>query len=198
MPTSTHPTLTPNPAASREAAVRLACSLLGLHERDPLIQALFIRGIDTYYRWAVPPSTVPDWCVSFVSHVTRMGMGLTDAWRENMHDAFAPKDPHHPFGRWLVNVQDLVKWAREGGHVVPLGSVRPGDIFVQCTSGRPTHVGMVLEAGGLSFVTIEGNWGDRVSSRVVDLSGDINDQEQYTMPRTRARTFFFVAFPYGA
>lgn len=146
----------------------------------PVFEA-FIRGMDQYWQWSEAPhrsAEPPDWCASFVSHCIRVGMGLPD-WRDLDLGKFAPSVQGHPFRRWFVGVSQVVNWADDKGAWVE--KPQPADIFVEYWEGKARHVGFVLEAHVVkpsapaqAFSTLEGNYRDKVTSRVTMPHASLN------------------------
>ena len=161
-------------AAVLRASVLLA-ALSDLHAAEdppgsndgPEIHHL-VRGIADYW-WS--DLVGPDWCAASVSQWVRRGLALPN-WRLTRTKPFAPSLDGHPWGRFLVGVKQLYEWAVsvEDQHPgVWLTKPEPGAVFLICSErdGRTIyeHTGLVLEVDGDHIVTIEGNWGSKVTSR---------------------------------
>lgn len=138
-------------AAARRSAVRAAVLQVGVREtggsnRGPRITA-YRRAVTGHGEkaWKAEP-----WCADFVSW----------AWRRaGVPIGFG--------GRGSDYVPELVAWASFNSrwHRARDGyRPRPGDLVVY---GRAEHIGMVGAVRAGRIVTIEGNWSDRVSRRIV-------------------------------
>lgn len=100
------------------------------------------------YRAATPGAPVGPWCAYFVSWLARTS-------------GFPVGDSGQGYGR----VDDLYAWAQRAGKAVPAVGVpiAPGDFMVW-----DEHIGIVesINADG-SYTTIDGNYGDAVTRRVL-------------------------------
>jgi hypothetical protein len=140
--------------AARRATVAAALGQVGVRERranhsDRIVQ----------YRRAVlgageRPGLAEPWCADFVSW----------AWRRaGVPIGFG--------GLGSDYVPELVAWARLSGrwHAARSGyRPRPGDLIVYEAGGsRRGHIGIVVKLRGGRLHTVEGNFKDRVSRRIV-------------------------------
>jgi hypothetical protein len=130
------------------------------------------RGIANYW-WS--DQIQPDWCAAAVSQWIRRGLGLPD-WNRKREKPFAPFIPGHPFGRWLVGCKQIFDWAAENDAF--LSEPEPGAIWIigykQGDRQIYQHTGMVRSVeDGATFTTIEGNWGQKVTSRPMEKTAPI-------------------------
>ena len=139
---------------ARRKAVRMALSQVGAREHRTNNSARIVS-----YRRAVRgpgenPRAAEPWCADFVSW----------AWRRaGVPIGFG--------GLGSDYVPELVGWARFGRrwHWARTGyRPKPGDLVVYKAGGsRRGHVGMVVKLRAGKLYTVEGNYGDRVTRRVV-------------------------------
>lgn len=117
------------------------------------------RGVP-FARYALPGEEPAPWCARF------------------MRFCFAEAGTPLPGNRWLIgSVVELFDALKTRGALVPLHEEpKPGDLILlhsrgQSDPGRGNHVGIVEEVRADAVVSIDGNWGDKVS-RVTRRRGD--------------------------
>jgi hypothetical protein len=145
--------------AARRSTVTAALTQVGVRERRTNQSARIVQ-----YRRAVlgageNPRLAEPWCADFVSW----------AWRRaGVPIGFG--------GLGSDYVPELVAWARLSGrwHAARTGyRPRPGDLVVYESGGsRRGHVGIVVKLRGGRLHTVEGNFKDRVSRRIVTPWGE--------------------------
>jgi hypothetical protein len=95
-------------------------------------------------------STMPPWCVLFVSYALRTGLHAT-RWRDI------------PFGRWMASSSAVEEWAKDAG-VWRTGGMPPSGAIFTVGSKAAVHTALAVGPSAGRVATIEGNVNNAVGS----------------------------------